>query len=201
MFWEPLSVVGPLLGQTWLSPGYLVLRVNAWENPGCKNRVMIVAPSLFGVVWHKEHQTKNKWLNFCLLGFYRLCSRSRVLWNLSQFACQHLSAFKQVVEGSKKVKWVRNWGHVARKCHVSDKAVSCRNWRHVAQEARFLYMTGSVSLFQKRSIFSDSLRFLFVFGFFSCSYLTIWDSVCPSVCSLFFEQLKFFGFCLVYLHT
>ena len=44
----------------WLGSGCLVLHVKTRENPGGKNGVMTVAPSLFGVSWHKERRTKNK---------------------------------------------------------------------------------------------------------------------------------------------
>ena len=37
-----------------------VLRVDTRENPVGKNGVMTVAPSFFGVSWHKERRTKNK---------------------------------------------------------------------------------------------------------------------------------------------
>jgi hypothetical protein len=40
--------------------GCLFLRANTRENPGGKNRVMTVAPSLFGVSWNKERRIKNK---------------------------------------------------------------------------------------------------------------------------------------------
>ncbi len=43
MFWEPLSAIGPLSGQTWLNPGYLVLCVDTRENPGGKNKIMTLA--------------------------------------------------------------------------------------------------------------------------------------------------------------
>jgi hypothetical protein len=48
------------VGSCWLGPGCPVLRVDTRENPVGKNGVMTVAPSLFGVSWHKERQTKNK---------------------------------------------------------------------------------------------------------------------------------------------
>jgi hypothetical protein len=43
-----------------LGPGCLVLRADTRENLGGKNRVITVAPSLFGISWHKERRTKNK---------------------------------------------------------------------------------------------------------------------------------------------
>jgi hypothetical protein len=49
-----------LVGSGWFGLGFLVLRVDTQENPGGKNGVMTVVPSLFGVSWHKERQTKNK---------------------------------------------------------------------------------------------------------------------------------------------
>jgi hypothetical protein len=42
------------LGSDRLGSGCLVLRADTRENPGGKNGVMTVAPSLFGVPWHKE---------------------------------------------------------------------------------------------------------------------------------------------------
>jgi hypothetical protein len=48
------------VGSDWLGPGYLVLRANIRENPVGKNGVMTVAPSLFGISWHKERRTKNQ---------------------------------------------------------------------------------------------------------------------------------------------
>ena len=48
------------VGSCWLGPGYLVLCADTGENPVGKNGVMTVAPSLFGVSWHKERRTKNK---------------------------------------------------------------------------------------------------------------------------------------------
>ena len=48
------------VGSGQLGSGCLVLRVDTRENPGGKNGVMIVAPSLFGVSWHKKRRTKNK---------------------------------------------------------------------------------------------------------------------------------------------
>jgi hypothetical protein len=53
MWWVPV-------GSGRLDLGCLVLRVDTRENPRGKNGVMIVAPSLFGVSWHKECRTKNK---------------------------------------------------------------------------------------------------------------------------------------------
>ena len=50
MWWVPIR-------SDQLSPGCLILRADTRENPGGKNRVMTVAPSLFGVSWHKEHRT------------------------------------------------------------------------------------------------------------------------------------------------
>jgi hypothetical protein len=59
-----------------------------------KNGVMTVAPSLFGVFWHKERQTKNKLLDFCPFGFSRfLCSLTVV----AQFVSVHVP----VLPGSK----------------------------------------------------------------------------------------------------
>jgi hypothetical protein len=49
-----------LVGSDRLGSGCLVLRADTRENPGGKNGVMTVAPSLFGVSWHKERRTKNK---------------------------------------------------------------------------------------------------------------------------------------------
>jgi hypothetical protein len=49
-----------LIGSDRLGSGCLVLRADTRENPGGKNGVMTVAPSLFGVSWHKERRTKNK---------------------------------------------------------------------------------------------------------------------------------------------
>ena len=49
-----------LLGSNRLNVGCLVLHAGTRENLVGKNRVMTVAPSLFVVVWHKEHWTKNK---------------------------------------------------------------------------------------------------------------------------------------------
>ena len=49
-----------LVGSGRLGSGCLVLRADTRENPGGKNGVMTVAPSLFGVSWHKERRTKNK---------------------------------------------------------------------------------------------------------------------------------------------
>ena len=57
------------LGSNSTESGCLVLHANTRENHRGKNRVMTVAPSLLGVVWHKEYQTMNKWLNFCSLKF------------------------------------------------------------------------------------------------------------------------------------
>ena len=53
MWWTPVE-------SDWLGSGCLVLRADTRENSGGKNRVMTVAPSLFGVSWHKERRTKNK---------------------------------------------------------------------------------------------------------------------------------------------
>jgi hypothetical protein len=36
------------------------LHADTRENLEGKNRVIIVAPSLFGVSWHKKYRTKNK---------------------------------------------------------------------------------------------------------------------------------------------
>ena len=49
-----------LVGSGRLGLGCLFLRADTRENPGGKNGVMTVAPSLFGVSWHKERRTKNK---------------------------------------------------------------------------------------------------------------------------------------------
>ena len=63
-----------LVGSGRLGSGCLVLHADTRENPGGKNGVMTVAPSLFDVFWHKERRTKNKWLDFCLLRFFQfLC--------------------------------------------------------------------------------------------------------------------------------
>jgi hypothetical protein len=43
-----------------LGSGCLFLYADTRENPKGKNGVMTVAPSLFGVSWHKERRTKNK---------------------------------------------------------------------------------------------------------------------------------------------
>jgi hypothetical protein len=48
------------VGSCWLGSGCLVLRADTRENPVGKNGVMTVAPSLFGVSWHKGRRTKNK---------------------------------------------------------------------------------------------------------------------------------------------
>ena len=57
MWWVPI-------GFDRLGPGCLVLLADTRENPGGKNRVMRVAPSLFSVSWHKERPTKNKMIRF-----------------------------------------------------------------------------------------------------------------------------------------
>ena len=48
------------VGSTRLGLGCLVLRVDIRENPEGKKKVMTIAPSLFGVSWHKECWKKNK---------------------------------------------------------------------------------------------------------------------------------------------
>ena len=92
-------------GSGWLSSGCLVLHANTRENLGGKNRVMTVALSLFGVSWHKERRTKNKWLDFCPLGFSRFsCPSSGTAKILSQFACHSLSdvlILNRLTHGSK----------------------------------------------------------------------------------------------------
>ena len=80
-----------LVGWGQLGSGCLVLRANTRENPGGKNGVMTVAPSLFGVSWHKECRIKNKWLDFCPLGFSRFsCLSPGTAKNLPQFVCHSL---------------------------------------------------------------------------------------------------------------
>jgi hypothetical protein len=78
-----LRVFGTPVGLTWLDLGCLVLRADTRENHGGKNRVMIVAPSLFGVSWHKERWTKNKMTRFLPAGIFsvfvlvlRYCEKS-----------------------------------------------------------------------------------------------------------------------------
>ena len=94
-----------LVGSGRLGLGCLILRVDTQENPGGKNGVMTVAPSLFRVSWHKERRTKNKWLDFCPLGFsWFFCLSLGTAKNLPQFACHSLSdvlALNRLTHGSK----------------------------------------------------------------------------------------------------
>ena len=48
------------VGSGWLGSGCLVLPADTRENPVGKNGVITIAPSLFGVSWHKECRIKNK---------------------------------------------------------------------------------------------------------------------------------------------
>ena len=57
---EVLLMWWVLVGFDRLAPELPVLRADTRENPVGKIRVMIVAPSLYGISWHKEHRTKNK---------------------------------------------------------------------------------------------------------------------------------------------
>ena len=103
--WGFLSANGPLSGQTsltWVTsfcvPTHekgLGVKIGLWQLP----------TSLFGVVWHKERWTKNKWLNFYLFRFsYFSCSPLDTVENFPRFACHSLSdvlALNQLTHGSK----------------------------------------------------------------------------------------------------
>ena len=103
-----------------LGSGYLVLRVDTRENLVGKNGVMTVAPSLFGVSWHKERWTKNKCLDFCPLGFSWLPYPSTV-------AVQFISVHVPVLSGSERTfQGLRRIGRGARRRLVARKVTLAR---------------------------------------------------------------------------
>ena len=91
------------------------------ENPRGKNRVMTVAPSLFGVSWHKECRTKNKLLDFCPLRFSWFPYVFTVVAQFISVCVPALVSFRVAFQRSKEVEWVwmrwhvMRWGHVALK--------------------------------------------------------------------------------------
>ena len=57
--WGHFEATGPCeVGPAWSGLSRFARRHS--RNPGGKNGVMTVAPSLFGVSWYKEGRTKNK---------------------------------------------------------------------------------------------------------------------------------------------
>ena len=81
---------------------------------------MTVAPSLFGVSWHKERWTKNKSLDFCPLGFSWLPYPSTV-------AIQFISIHVLVLSGSEQTfQGLRRIGRGARRRLVARKVTLTR---------------------------------------------------------------------------
>ena len=112
-------------GSTRLGRSCLVLCADTWENPRGKNRVMIVAPSLFNVSWHKECWIKNKWLDLFPLRFSRFSCPFTVA---VQFASVYVSIFlalKQAFQGSKKIGQGTKRRCTARGGISAEKAGSC----------------------------------------------------------------------------
>ena len=73
---------------------------------------MTVAPSLFGISWHKERRTKNKWLHFCPLGFSRfLCSFTVVARSVSVYVSLSIrrAGFQLIDTRVKSQRWVSDF--------------------------------------------------------------------------------------------
>jgi hypothetical protein len=68
-----------------------------------KNGVMTVAHSLFGISWHKECWTKNKWPDFCPLGFSRFPRSPTAVAQFVSVCVSILPGFKWVFQGLEKI--------------------------------------------------------------------------------------------------
>uniref|UniRef100_A0A2N9I2Q2 Uncharacterized protein n=1 Tax=Fagus sylvatica TaxID=28930 RepID=A0A2N9I2Q2_FAGSY len=105
-----ISMWRALVGSGRLGSGCLVLRADTRENPGGKNGVMTVAPSLFGVSWHKGCQTKNKWLDFCPLRFSRFPYPSMVAVQFASVRVPVLSGSERTFQGLRRIgRGARRW--------------------------------------------------------------------------------------------
>jgi hypothetical protein len=87
----------------WFGSGCPVLRTDTRENPVGKNGVMTVAPSLFGISWHKECWTKNKWPDFCPLGFSRFPRSPTAVAQFVSVCVSILPGSKWVFQGLEKI--------------------------------------------------------------------------------------------------
>ena len=88
-----------------LGSDYLILRVDTRENLGGKNRVMTVAPSLFGISWHKERWTKNKMTRFLLTRIFSVFMPIYGCCAVRLGLRANLFGFQTGIPGSKKIGW------------------------------------------------------------------------------------------------
>ena len=169
---------------TW--SGCLILPTNIRENSRGENRIMTIAPFLFCVVWHEKCLTKKKWLYF---GLPRFSVLVLVVGHYEKSSSIYVSTVEHA--GSLLIdRQVKSQRWIQIRWYVAQGSATCQN---VAPRGGTqlgatlsllpLYKTDLSFLSPPNSIFPDLKLFLYIFLFFSCSNLSIWRSICPSVCS------------------